>query len=184
MCARQAPNRRFSPNPLSASLTFVPARLSSARCLRLALLSINWQSTSAYCLLKVLFDQVRSFETFGCLVELSDQLTALVPPLHLADIELKKPASKFKPGSTLKCRVHTAFECSAPIFGALTFRVTRLAGASCQRRRQGGFSHKQTNFSPVGARCHYSIRRGKGRPNSPRVCQQSHLRARHRRGVH
>jgi hypothetical protein len=76
-----------------------------------------------------LFDQVRSFETFGCLVELSDQLTALVPPLHLADIELKKPASKFKPGSTLKCRVHTAFECSAPVFGALT--VPSYAARRC-----------------------------------------------------
>ncbi|KAL1925395.1 uncharacterized protein VTP21DRAFT_278 [Calcarisporiella thermophila] len=44
----------------------------------------------------------------GVIISLTQQINALVPILHLADVKLSRPEKKFKPGDTVKGRVLTS----------------------------------------------------------------------------
>ena len=43
-------------------------------------------------------------------VSLSGNVDGVVWPMHFADIPLKHPQRRFKPGGSIKCRVHKLFQ--------------------------------------------------------------------------
>eukprot|EP01052_Picozoa_sp_SAG31_P017910 SAG31_NODE_1247_length_9127_cov_2.629929_3_plen_1785_part_00 len=49
--------------------------------------------------------KVLSVEPYGVLVTLADNIRGLCPSVHLGEVVIKNPASKFKPGNKVKCMV-------------------------------------------------------------------------------
>lgn len=49
--------------------------------------------------------EIKTLESFGMLVSLSDHIKGLCPRMHFADINLQHPEKKFKKGKVVKCRV-------------------------------------------------------------------------------
>jgi len=54
-------------------------------------------------------------------VSLSGNVDGVVWPIHFADIPLKHPQKRFKPGGSIKCRVHKIF--SSTVTVVLIFAV-------------------------------------------------------------
>jgi rRNA biogenesis protein RRP5 len=48
---------------------------------------------------------VLSVESYGIIVTLADRIRGLCPCVHLGELEVKKPHSKFKPGAAVRCHV-------------------------------------------------------------------------------
>ncbi|XP_044173478.1 protein RRP5 homolog [Acropora millepora] len=49
--------------------------------------------------------EIKTLESYGMLVSLSDHIRGLCPRMHFADINLQHPERKFKKGKVVKCRV-------------------------------------------------------------------------------
>lgn len=65
--------------------------------------------------------------TDNCLfVSLSGNIDGVVWPNHYADISLKQPAKRFKPGGTLKCRVCFLFASFQRSLNNHSFKVLRV----------------------------------------------------------
>ena len=54
---------------------------------------------------EVIKGTIKKLSDNGLFVSLSGNIDGVVWPNHYADISLKQPAKRFKPGGTLKCRV-------------------------------------------------------------------------------
>ncbi len=73
----------------------------------------------------------------GLLITLAPHIKALCPTDHMSDVKLQDPASRFKPGTYVKCRVSTRRQC----YGHHDERVTKpsFARSWIQMRRKEKF---------------------------------------------
>jgi rRNA biogenesis protein RRP5 len=103
--------------------------------------------------------EVLSLQSFGALVKLAPNVRAIIPTVHLSDVELTKvsKAKKFAVGKTVKCRVLTVDYVQKKV--ALTAKKTLVGStlpiiSTYDQAQKGMIVHGAvTNAKDYGTRC-------------------------------
>lgn len=92
---------------------------------------------------QVIKGTIKSLTPSGLFVSIDGSFDAVVWPNHYADIVLKNPSKRFKPGSTIKCRV--GYSVSHPS------RADVIADSSCGSREKENSIDGQKVISGIGS---------------------------------